>query len=446
MKHAVDEQPVPTSNLFDTPTGDPLPADVRTSRRTYTLVLLTLAMTVSLMDRYVLSMLIQPMKHELGLSDTAIGLLTGLAFSTFFALFALLIARFSDRGRTRTVIIVSLITWSALTALCGLVQNFLQLLLVRFGVGAGEAGIGPASHAVIAELYSPDRRSAALAVFTAASPAGIMLAFALSGPLETAFGWRWTFVLMGIPGIVLAIVFAFTAPALRRSSADSTGGTQRRRDLHYLLRNSLFVQLTLMIAMIGVLGYGAVQWLPAYFERTFAVARSTLGPVLALSQGLGMLGGSLAGGFVTHRLIQSDARWQIRIIGLSAALALPFAVGIYFSTEFVAAVACVGLSAFLLSLPNGALWAAVQDATPPSARATGAAAAMMVGSFIGLGCGPLVIGLISDALHRSYPNESLRLAMLSTTVLAGTLVFLHFAMVVRARDRILRDRASAAAA
>jgi MFS family permease len=358
---------------------------------------------------------------------------TGFAFSAFYAIVGLLIARLTDRGLHRIVILGSLIIWSVMTAMCGATHNFLQLLLARFGVGAGEAGIAPASHATISALFPRERRSTALAIFSAGGPLGILIAFAAVGPLDAAIGWRWTFLLMAAPGLVLALILAMTIGALpNAASGMAAKNPNDTRAALKLLASPLFRNLMLTIAMDNMLMFGIPQWLPAYMERAFAVSRANLGPQLAVTQGLGMLAGMIAGGFVADGLGRIDPVWRMRTVAISLIAAIPFALSIYIAGDLRTALVLAGISAFLLGMSGGPLWAAVQDTAAPDQRATAPGIVLMACSFIGMGLGPFLVGAISDLLIPFYPAMSLRPAMLLTSAACSVLLLLHLALTMRA--------------
>lgn len=406
------------------------------------LALLTTAMAISFADRYVLAMLIEPIKKDLGFSDSKIGFITGFAFSAFYALFGLLIARISDSYGVRRVIIASLVFWSLMTALCGAAQNFTQMLLARFGVGAGEAGVAPAAHATLARMFPPDRRSLPLAVFSAGGPAGIVFALLTSGYLENLAGWRWTFVIMSLPGLILAVVISryvklipdrsLTAPV-----ADSSDGNWQA--LKSLIRTPSFISINCILGVLVFFAFGQAQWIPAYFERSFGAARSDLGLMLALTQGIGMIVGVVAGGFFSDWLMMRNSNLRNYFIAITLILAAPLTVSVFLVSTMKTASIFIGLATLLTALPSGALWASIQDASPERFRATGSAFAMMVASMLGLGLGPFLIGVLSDLLAHEHGIHSLRFALLYSVTGAGVLMIIPIAKIIVSRQRS-RDR------
>ena len=171
---------------------------------------LVVTYTFNFIDRQILGILVEPIKRDLGVSDTAMGLLTGLAFAVFYTFMGIPIARIADRTNRRNLIAAALAVWSLFTALQGFAQNFIQLLLFRIGVGVGEAGCSPPSHSMLADYYPPERRATALGIYALGIPFGVLFGFFVGGWMEEFFGWRWAFVVVGVPGLLLAVLVRFT--------------------------------------------------------------------------------------------------------------------------------------------------------------------------------------------------------------------------------------------
>ncbi|WP_133162184.1 spinster family MFS transporter [Hyphococcus luteus] len=402
------------------------------------LALLTTAMAISFADRYVLAMLIEPIKKDLGFSDSKIGFITGFAFSAFYALFGLLIARISDSYGVRRVIIASLVFWSLMTALCGAAQNFIQMLLVRFGVGAGEAGVAPAAHATLARMFPRDRRSLPLAVFSAGGPAGIVFALLTSGYLENLIGWRWTFLIMSLPGLILAAVILryiklIPDRGLGAQPTESSGGNWAA--IKSLFRTPSFISINLLLSALVFFAFGQAQWIPAYFERSFGATRADLGLTLALTQGIGMIIGVVAGGLFSDWLMIRNPKLRNYFIAATLVAAAPLAVSVFLVSTMKMASIFIALATLLTALPSGALWASIQDAAPDRFRATGSAFAMMVASMLGLGLGPLLIGVLSDLLAHEHGIHSLRFALLYSVTCTGILMLAPIASIIAAQRR-----------
>jgi MFS transporter, Spinster family, sphingosine-1-phosphate transporter len=399
----------------------------------YILALLTAILTFSYVDRYLIAVCVQPIKSELHLSDSALGLLTGFAFSAFYAWAGLPIARISDRGWRREVIGCSIAVWSAMTGLTGLVQNFAQMAIARLGVGAGEAGVFPTSQALISEIFPLQRRTAALAIFGAGGSVGLMAAFALGSWVETRVGWRWTFVLMGLPGMALSVMaFRYlprSTPIARIDARRSLSEVLRLLWAERDFRNLPFAQSALVVLL-----FAQAQWLPAFFERSFAVDRAALGSILGLTQGVAMIAGMVLGGTLSDRLRQRDATWPLRLALLSTlAAAVPIAL-LYCGQDLHRAYVLATVSSLLFAIPAGPVAAHLQIIFGPELRASASAGALVIASCLGLGGGPFLIGTLSDALNARFGEESLRYALLITTLLAIAWAAHHLVRLLRSHS------------
>jgi MFS transporter, Spinster family, sphingosine-1-phosphate transporter len=408
--------------------GRPMPADSDLRPRIF-LTLLTAAVVISYLDRFVLAMLIQPIKRELVFSDTQIGWLVGFAFSAVYAVFGVPVAHLADKGYRRNVIVTSLFVWSAMTAICGSAQNFWQLLAARFGVGAGEAGTLPASQSIISDLFPYEQRSTALAILGAGGGLGIMLAFAIGGLLEQRWGWRLTMVLVAIPGIPLAglIGFFLKEPPMGRYAArlESAHSGGSRGSFRELLANRAFRHLPFGQAGVAFLLFGQTQWLPAFIERSFSVPRVHNGIALALTQGVTSLLGGILGGLIADRLAKRNPLWPLRFAMMAIVGGFVPMFWLYFTFSVSMIYPLAAIMTFLFSMPTGPLFSLLQAVVNPARRATAASLSAMAAAFIGLGCGPLLIGILSDHFSSGYGKESLRAAMLVTGIIAGPWTLFH---------------------
>jgi len=402
------------------------------SGRYVVLALLTAAIVVSYIDRYVLAILIQPIKRELSLSDTQIGWLVGFAFSAMYAVFGIPVAQLADKGLRRNVIVGSLVIWSAMTALCGAVHNFWQLFGARVGVGAGEAGSLPAAQSLVSNLFPYEQRSTALAVLGAGGGLGIMFAFALGGALEQHLGWRWTIVAVAVPGVLLAgLIYGLVKePEFAKAGTEAfgdLGGSSSGSGLRDLLSNRAFRHLPFGQAGLALLLFGQTQWLPAFVERSFAVPRVQIGVALAMTQGVTSLAGGIIGGLIADRLSRRDPRGPLRLAIFAVILGLIPMTALYLSASVRWVYPLAALMTLLFSMPTGPIFSLLQTVVTPQRRATAAALSAMVAAFIGLGFGPLLVGALSDHFAVGYGKDSLRPAMLITGVIAATWAIFHLA-------------------
>lgn len=401
-------------------------------RRRLTLALLTLTYFFSYMDRQILSILLELIKADLALSDTQLGLLSGLAFAVFYATLGIPVARFADRSNRRNIIAAALTIWSAMTALCGLAQNFTQLLLARIGVGIGEAGSSPPSHSIIADLYPPERRAGAMAIYTLGVTLGAGFGIVVGGGIASFFGWRWAMIVVGIPGIILAIFVRLFVVEPRRglSDADQPATDEPMPSLRQgfltMWRTPAARHLVLAVTITSLIGYALTSWGPSYYQRSFGLTLRqivfVIAPILAI---VGVISG-VAGGRIAD---WAARRWGIHaqswMVALFKLAAFPFAVGIYLTDDPMTGIVFYGLSILFASSYLGPTFALIQGLAPLRLRALWAAITLLVINLIGLGIGPTLIGVLSDLLEPRFGEESLRYALL-TVALATPWAIFHY--------------------
>ncbi|HVP85945.1 MAG TPA: MFS transporter [Rhizomicrobium sp.] len=418
-----------------------LPPAPPLSAARYTLAFLFVIYAFNYVDRQLLSILMEPIRKELHLSDTQLGVLSGFAFALFYATLGIPIARLADRHSRRNIIVVAMAIWSVMTAACGFAQGFISLLLPRIGVGIGEAGASPPAHSMLSDFYPPQKRAAALAIYSTGIPVGILLGLAGGGWLNQSFGWRTAFLVIGLPGVLLAGFFYLTAEEPVRGAQD--GGAPdampgMAESLRHLWGLETFRWVTLASALHAVCAYGVLQWNPSYLIRTFGLGTREVG--LSLGLIIGVMGGlgTLFGGFVSDWLAKRDLRWYVFLPALSVALSIPF----YFAT-FQAASATLALMlyvapAFLANLFTGPSFATIQSLSPTRMRAMAASLYLFILNLIGLGFGPAAVGIASDLLHPTLGTAALRWALcgISLFEFAAVYCFLRAAKTIRREMRI----------
>ena len=402
-------------------------ASWQTESGTYLLVLLFLVSVMNFLDRQVLSIVQEDIKLELTLTDGQLGFLA-LGFGVTNALFALPIGRLADRIPRKTVLVSCLALWSSVTALCGLVTNFSQLLVARMGVALGEAGVTPTTYSLISDKYPLKRRATAIAVCSAGVPVGLMLSLFLGGLIADNFGWRWTFVLFGLPGILLATIFVLTVKAPGRGQAD---GIRQVRETNfvdsflYLMRTPTFALIVAGSAFKSIGAYGIVQWIPTFYIRKFDLtpgeAGMSLGPILGVVGLVSLVGAA----YIADRLSEKDVRWYSWILGGTQIFAFPFTAAALWSGDYALSLfffSCAILSGnSMLAITNSL----VQSSAPVQMRGVASATKTVALSFIGYGIGGALIGQLSDVFATDVPGEGLGVALTiaSVTYLVAALLF-----------------------
>ncbi|MEL7221564.1 MAG: MFS transporter, partial [Bacteroidota bacterium] len=375
-------------------------------------------------DRQLLVILQEPLKAELGLTDTQLGLLTGLAFAALYVVLGIPVARLADTSNRKNIIAISLAFWSVLTTLSGTVKNFSQLFLARIGVGIGEAGCSPPAHALISDYFPPDKRATALSIYSTGIYLGILLGYTIGGMIAQKYGWRYAFYALGIPGILVAILLYFTVrePIKGRLDTESSGTAPLglKEVIQALLRKKTFVFLALAAGFQAFGNYGIGNFLPSFLQRIHGIDIATAGVVLGLSTGLGGGLGTFLGGYLADHQKHKDERWYIWVPMLAGAVAfLPNAI-LFFSNNsqlvMITAFFTSALSAFYL----GPIIAVSHNLVSAKMWAFTSAILFFVLNFIGLVFGPLVIGMVSDALQPQYGDLSLRWAF-TTVFLTGSI-------------------------
>ena len=270
------------------------------------LALLTLVYTFSFIDRQLLVILAEPVKADLDLSDTQLGLLTGLAFAALYVTLGLPIARLADKGNRKNVVSASLAIWSAMTVLSGMVTSFTQMLLARIGVGIGEAGGSPPSHSIISDYFPPEKRATALSIYSVGIYIGIFLGFTIGGVLAQNYGWRVAFYAVGIPGILLAAVIYYLVKEPVKGRYDPQGVSHEIPTLSNVIKTLLgkktFIFIALGSGFIAFGSYGAGNFLPSFLQRVHGVEVSKAGYLLGVAFGIGGGTGTFLGGFLADRL------------------------------------------------------------------------------------------------------------------------------------------------
>lgn len=366
----------------------------------YALWMLLIIYTLNFVDRQIVGILSGPIKTELGISDTQIGLLTGIAFAFFYTLLGIPIARYAERGNRATIIGTAVIIWSGFTAMSGMAQNFTQLLLARIGVGVGEAGCTPPAHALISDYVSPEKRASAIAFYSLGVPIGTALGFLIGAQLGAKYGWRVAFLAVGLPGVILGLLAMFTLKEPRKLgivvAGSGTVAPSFRQAMRVLAKKKSYVYAVLAVTMISFLGYGHAVFMPQMYARSYGLDLRTIGTISALTALLAGGLGTFLGGVLADRAAKSDVRAYITMPAIALLVGTPFFLIALTTKNLTLTIAMLAFPTFLNAMWYGPIYAAVQGLSPVRMRATAVAIMLFVINMIGLGLGPLLIGIGSD--------------------------------------------------
>jgi MFS family permease len=374
----------------------------------------------SYLDRQILSILLPQIKAEFDVSDTWLGLLSGLAFAVFYTTLGIPLARIADTRSRVNLLSICIAAWSLMTALCGMALTFAHLVLARIGVGIGEAGCNPSAHSLISDYFPFEKRASALAAYATAVPLGSLLGLALGGWLSDEFGWRMAFIAVGVPGLLLALLVKLMLKEPPRGMADGATSTSSQQSpglgptFAYLWRTKTFRALCGAAAADAFVGYGILLWLPTYLIRSFDLTPAETGLRLGLMVGIAGVIGALGAGFLTDRLGKKNRRFYCWMPAIAASVALAGNIAVYSSHTLTATFLLLTIPLIALPASGGPLYAAVQSVVPPRMRATAASVLLLVLNLVGLGFGPAFVGFMSDLLAPVHGADSLRIAMLIT--------------------------------
>ncbi|MEN8182603.1 MAG: MFS transporter [Myxococcota bacterium] len=423
--------------------GDPSARPVSRAYANYVLGVLLLVYVMNFVDRQVLAILLEDIKRDLQVSDTALGLLSGLAFALFYTLAGIPIARWADRGSRRLIISLGLAVWSGMTALSGLTQSFAQLALARVGVGVGEAAGSPPSHSLISDYFPPERRATALSIYAMGIYLGVMLGYLAGGWLNQAFDWRTAFIVVGLPGIPLALLVRFTVREPPRGLSEHGPVDTRSLELaevaRFLLARRSFVLLVLAASCQSLTGYAMLAWGPAFLGRVHGMQSGEIGLWVGLITGLGGGLGAYLGGRLTDHLAKRDVRWALWLPAIVSVAGVPFAIPFLLLDDRTLALAAFAPFYLLGAMYVGPLWSVPQNLVKVRMRALASALLLFILNLVGLGLGPLVVGFLNDLLAPRFGAEAIRYSLLSVSLMGG-LAGLFFWLGARSYPRDLASR------
>ncbi len=386
-------------------------------QRSYTLFLLVVVFTSSHVDRQIVAILQEPIKQYFQISDTQLGLLTGVMFAVFYATLGMPMAMWADRRNRRNLITFSITLWSAMTVLCGAAMQFWQLLLARIGVGVGEAGSNPPSHSIISDLYKPEERATAMAIFSLGVNLGVMLGYLIGGWVNEFLDWRWAFVVAGVPGLLIALVVRFSMVEPPRGYSDGIVEKPPAPPfwsvVRHMVNNAIIRQIVAGTTLISFAGYAAIAWVPVYLQRVHGYTTGESGTILAIAIGIFGGLGTFFGGYFADRLAKRNEGWRAWIVAAACIVYLPFGYLSLTATDPFWAAAWFFGPAIFGGVYLGTNFASLQSQLPVEMRSVGAAINLFILNIIGLGLGPLTVGAISDATAAVDGIDSIRNGLLA---------------------------------
>jgi predicted MFS family arabinose efflux permease len=389
------------------------------ARRFWTLAILIVVYTFNFIDRQIIGILAVPIKADLGLSDTQLGLMGGLAFALFYTFLGIPIARLADRASRTWIMTAALTIWSLMTALCGLTQNFTQLFFARLGVGVGEAGGVAPAHSLIADLFPPNQRARALSIYSFGIPIGSALGIVFGGLIASLIDWRAAFFMVGLAGIAIAPLFRLTIREPVRGQFDPPGAHTEPASLgdvaRMLAHKPSFWGLSLGASCASMMGYGLFFWLPSFFVRSYGISLLEASLFFGAILLIGGIAGLWLGGALVDRFGEKRKSLYAVIPAAAFIATVPFyIVGVMSPTltlSFVVMLVPVALGLVWL----GPVLAAIQHLVSPNMRATASAIFLFINNIIGLGAGTVLLGALSDGLQAHFGDQSLRYAILAST-------------------------------
>lgn len=396
---------------------------------TYVLVVITAVFTLNFTDRALLNLLVQPIKTDLTLSDTQIGFLTGIAFALFYATLGIPMARFADRGNRVSLTALAIGLWSLTVMSCLVVSNFIQLVAARALAAVGEAGCMPPTYSLLGDYFpSPQRRARAMAVYWLANPLSALISFVIGGWLSNRYGWRIAFFIMGLPGLLAAIVVRLTVKEVRTASEKKepiSAGASLFTVAKQLYRDQALRHLALGIVFYFMMTLGLAPWYAAFMLRSHGLGIQELGLWFGLIFGVSGVVGALMAAWLAGRSRLVRGGTTLLLCAVVTVLLVPCYVVFLFSSSAHIALAALVPMAILFNSILGPLFAEFQTRVAPSNRATALALLMLAANLIGAGLGPQIVGGLSDLLAPTLGTDALRYAMMADACMAFVAAY-HF--------------------
>lgn len=408
----------------------------------YALGVLVVVYTFNFIDRQILAILLPAIKAEFMVDDWVLGFLAGSAFALFYATLGMPIALLADRFNRRNLIALALAIWSGMTALSGVAANVLQLALARIGVGIGEAGCSPPAHSMISDYYPPEKRATAMGVFTVGISAGIMIAYLAGGWVAENIGWREAFLIVGLPGLLLALIVRITVIEPERGSSEGRQDSDARYGIlavsRFLIRRKSFLHMSIGAALASFNAYAILSFFPSFLIRSHGMNLQEIGMYLGVIIGISSAIGFVGGGYVADRLGSINIKFALWAISASAMTAWLFVFPLYLLQNSTVVLTLFFIASVPTNVYLATTFAQTQSLVRLRMRAAASAILLFIINIIGLGLGPQIAGILSDFLADTYGAESMRYSLLTIGFVMGPWVAIHYYL---ASQHIVRDLA-----
>ena len=386
-------------------------------QRWYVLIIMMLAYTINIADRYVMSTVLEPIRLELKLSDSGVAFLTGVSLAFFYVIMGIPLSWIADRYNRRNLLAASITVWSAMTALCGMSQGYMQLLLARIGVGIGEAGGTPSCNSIVADYFPAGRRAMAMTIFALGAPIGAWLGADMAGYVAAEYGWRMAFYVLGVPGVVLAIIIMLTIKEPKRGQLDAvTEGDvpSLSQTLKFIWSQKGLVHAIMGSGLSALWGWGLMWFTPTFIQRTYGLDVGQAGGVIGPIHLVMGIGASLLTAWLVGRPSYTDPRKVLRLLSVVTALATVPSIYAYYTNSLTVATVMWWIFIPAIYFYIGPAMSLMQNLASPKMRAMVIAVSLLVANVFNLIVAPQGVGLLSDyfAGPGGADAESLRIALL----------------------------------
>ncbi len=386
-------------------------------QRWYVLIIMMFAYTINIADRYVMSTVLEPIRIELQLTDGGVAFLTGVSLAFFYVIMGFPLSWIADRYNRRNLLAASIAVWSAMTAFCGMSQGYMQLLLARIGVGVGEAGGTPSCNTIVADYFPADRRAMAMTVFALGAPIGAWLGADMAGYVAAEYGWRMAFYVLGVPGIILAIVIMLTIKEPVRGRLDAVDDTDAptvKQTLKFIWSQKAMVHTIMGAGLSALWGWGLMWFTPTFIQRAYGLDVGEAGAVIGPIHLVMGIGASLLTAWLVGRPAYTDPRKILRLLGVVTALATIPSIIAYYTQSLATATLMWWIFIPAIYFYIGPSMSMLQNLAPPKMRAMVIAVSLLVANVFNLIIAPQGVGLLSDffAGPKGADAESLRIALL----------------------------------